>query len=90
MCDNANGHQLLAVVATVHHEGVCEALDNGALSFAESLRGIATGGVGNVDRGADLDVVAVWNISNALIALREVRLTSRRCHGSRRLHMTTC
>ena len=60
MCDNANGHQLLAVVATVHHERVCQALDDGTLGLAESLRGIATGGVGDVDRGADLDVVALW------------------------------
>jgi hypothetical protein len=90
MGDNANGHQLLAVVATVHHERICQALDDGALGFAESLRGISTGGVGDVDRGADLNVVAVWNISIASIALRKVRLTSRRYRESRRLHMTTC
>jgi hypothetical protein len=57
--NDADGHQLLAVVTTVHHEGVCQALDDGALGLAESLRGIAAGGVGDVDRGADLDVVAV-------------------------------
>jgi hypothetical protein len=57
VCDDADGHQLLAVVATVHHEGVGEALDDGALCLAESLRGISTGGVGDVDGGADLNVV---------------------------------
>lgn len=56
--DDADSHELLAVVAAVHHERVGETLDDGALSLAETLGGIATGGVGGVDRGADLDVVA--------------------------------
>lgn len=56
--DNAGGHQLLSVVAAVHHERVGETLNDGALSLAESLGGIATGGVGDVDGGANLDVVA--------------------------------
>ena len=59
MGDDADGHQLLAVVATVHHEGVCEALDDGALCLAESLLCVSAGGVGDVDWGTDLDVVAV-------------------------------
>ncbi len=57
--DDTDSHKLLAVVAAVHHEGVCEALDDGALGFSETLDGVATGGVGDVDWGADLDVVAV-------------------------------
>lgn len=57
--DNANSEELLSVVAAVHHEGVGETLDDGALSLAETLGGIATGRVGEVDGGADLDVVAV-------------------------------
>ena len=56
--NDADGHELLAVVATVHHEGVGEALNDGAVGLAEALDGIATGGVREVDGGADLDVVA--------------------------------
>ena len=59
MCDDPDSHQLLAVVAAVHHERVGEALNDRALCLAESLDSIATGGVGDVDRSADLDVVAV-------------------------------
>lgn len=57
--DNADSHELLAVVATVHHEGVGETLNDGAVGLAEALGGIATSRVGEVDGGADLDVVAV-------------------------------
>ena len=59
MGNDADGHEFLAVVAAVHHEGVGEALDDRALRFSESLLGISTGGVGDVDWGADLDVVTV-------------------------------
>jgi hypothetical protein len=57
--NNADSHGLLSVVATVHHDGVGQALNDGALGLAETLGGIATGRVGGVDRLADLDVVAV-------------------------------
>lgn len=57
--DNADSHELLAVVATVHHEGVGETLNDGAVGLAETLDGIATSGVGEVDGRTDLDVVAV-------------------------------
>ena len=57
--DDADGHELLAVVAAVHHERVGEALDDGTLGFAEALHGVSAGGVGGVDGCADLDVVAV-------------------------------
>ena len=43
--DDADGHDLLAVVAAVHHEGVGEALDDGALRLAEPLLGVAARGV---------------------------------------------
>jgi len=56
--NDADGHQLLAVVAAVHHQRVGETLDDGAVGLAEALDGIATGGMRNVDGGADLDVVA--------------------------------
>lgn len=59
MCDNADGHQLLSVVATLHHQGVGETLNDRALSLSEPLDGIAAGGVGDVDGGSDLDVITV-------------------------------
>ena len=55
---NSHGHELLAVVAAVHHQGVGETLDDGALGFAETLYSVAAGGVGDVDWGANLDVIA--------------------------------
>lgn len=57
--DNTDGHEFLAVIASVHHERVCETFDDGTLGFAETLDGIAAGGVGDIDWRADLDVVAV-------------------------------
>ena len=59
MRDNSNGHKLLAVVPTVHHQRVGQALDDWALGFSESLRSISAGRVGDVDRSADLNVVTV-------------------------------
>ena len=40
--DNPDGHQLLAVVASVHHEGVDQPLDDGALGFAETLGSVTS------------------------------------------------
>ena len=57
--DNADSHELLSVVAAVHHEGVGETLNDGALGLAETLLGVAAGRVRQVDGSADLDVVAV-------------------------------
>lgn len=48
--DDAHGHELLAVVAAVHHHGVDQALDDRALGLAETLGGIAAGRVGQVRR----------------------------------------
>jgi hypothetical protein len=56
--DDADGHDLLSVVAAVHHEGVGETLNDGALGLAESLLGVTTSRVGEVDGLTDLDVVA--------------------------------
>jgi hypothetical protein len=56
--DDADGHELLAVVAAVHHERVGEALDDGALGLPESLLCVPAGRVGDVNGGSDLDVVA--------------------------------
>lgn len=57
--NDADSHELLAVIAAVHHEGVGETLDYGAVGLAEALDGITAGGVRDVDGGADLDVVTV-------------------------------
>jgi len=56
--NDADGHQLLAVVAAVSHQGVGQTLDDGAVGLAEPLDGISAGGVRQVDGVADLDVVA--------------------------------
>lgn len=53
------GHELFTIVSAVHHERVRKALDDGALCFSESLLGISASGMGDVDWGADLDVIAV-------------------------------
>ena len=63
--NDADSHELLSVVAAVHHEGVGETLNDGALGLPEALDSISAGRVGDVDGGADLDVIA------ALIALVE-------------------
>ena len=71
MRNDADSHELLAVVAAVHHERVGETLNDGAVGLAEPLGGIATGGVREVDRGADLDVVAE---ERSPVSLRRVPL----------------
>jgi hypothetical protein len=58
MRHNSNSHQLLAVVATVHHQRVGQSLNDRALSLSESLCCISAGRVGDVDGGSDLDVIA--------------------------------
>lgn len=58
MGNDADGHQLLSVVAAVHHEGVGQALNDGAVGLAEALDGISASGVRQVDGRADLNVVA--------------------------------
>ena len=56
--DDADSHEFFTIVAPIHHEGVCEAFDYGALGFPESFDRISAGRVGDVDRGADLDIIA--------------------------------
>lgn len=55
--DDADGHQFFAVVAAVHHQGICEALDYGALGFSEALHGKTASGVRDVDWIADLNII---------------------------------
>lgn len=67
--DNADSHQLLAVVAAVHHHGVGQTLHNGALGLAETLGGITSSRVwqvlgvllfhGNVILGGKQSMVSV-------------------------------
>jgi hypothetical protein len=55
--DDSHGQEFLTVVSSVHHERVGQSLDDGALGFAESLRGVSAGCVGEIDGVAELDVV---------------------------------
>ncbi len=57
--DDADSHELLAVVTAVHHQRVGEALNDGAAGLAESLGGISAGRVGDVDGLAQVDVVTI-------------------------------
>ena len=59
MSDDTNGHEFLAVVTTVHHQRICETLDDGALGFSEALNGIPPRRVRDVYWGSDLDVITV-------------------------------
>lgn len=63
--DYANSHELLSVVATIHHQRVGKALNDGTIRLSESLDGIATSGVGDVDRVSNLDVVTVVQVKSA-------------------------
>lgn len=57
--DNADGHELLSVVAAVHHQGVGQTLNDGAVSLAESLDSVSASRVRDVDGVAEGDVVTV-------------------------------
>ena len=59
MSNDPDSHEFLAVVSSVHHQGVCQSLDDRALGFPESFCGVSAGGVGDVDWGADLDVISI-------------------------------
>lgn len=59
VCNDSDSHQLLAVVATVHHESIRQALDDGALCFAELLGRVFAGRVWEVDWITDLDIVTI-------------------------------
>lgn len=57
--DNADSHELLSVVAAVHHQRVGKTLNDRAAGLAEALRGILAGGMGDIDGLAQVDVVTV-------------------------------
>ena len=67
--DDAHSHELLSVVAAVHHERVGETLNDGALCLAETLDGISASRVGDVDWLSDLDVIAVMFSSASILPL---------------------
>merc|ERR1719186_590408 len=48
LLDNADSHELLSVVAAVHHQGVHQTLNNGALSLPEPLSSEPSSGVGKI------------------------------------------
>lgn len=60
--DDSHGLELLTVVSAVHHQGVGETLDNGALGLSEPLCGVSAGSVGDVDGLGDLDIVGERNV----------------------------
>lgn len=62
MGDDANGQELLSVVASLHHKGVDQSLNDGHLSLLELLLGVTTSSVGKVDGMADLDIVGEGDI----------------------------
>ena len=64
MGDDADSHELLAVVATIHHKGVRKALNDRTVGFTEALDGITTSGVRDVDWRAYLDVVTVRKVES--------------------------
>jgi hypothetical protein len=55
--DNAHGHQLLAVVASMSHQRVGQTLCDWAKGFTEALGLITTGSVWEIDRISDFDVI---------------------------------
>lgn len=57
--DNADSHQLLSVVAAVHHEGVGQSLNDGAIGLAKSLDGISASRVGDIDGVSQRNVVTI-------------------------------
>ena len=67
MADDSHSHELLAIIAAVHHERIGEALNDGAIRFPKSLDGIAACRMGDVDRRPDLNVVAV--VESLVLAL---------------------
>jgi hypothetical protein len=100
--NNADSHELLSVVTAIHHQGVGETLNDWALCFTESLLCVTAGGMGDVDWGADLDIIAVVvlaafssssslppNSNSLYIRVEELGfLTSKKYRESRHLRMT--
>ena len=68
--DDPDSHQLLTVVPPVHHERVCEPLDDRALSLPEPLHRVSSSGVGDegcVFRRLNTNVVNKTNVCDLQI-----------------------
>lgn len=72
MLDDANSHDLLTVVAPVHHERADETLDDRALCLPEALRVVTTSGMRQVDGIllVDRDVISEAEVLDAHILER--------------------
>ena len=91
MSDNADSHNLLSVVATVHHQGVGQTLNDWAVCLSESLLGISAGGVGDVDWGTDLDVIAISKVVLAIVLVAICTPTLNRCfHQHSSINSANC
>lgn len=63
--DNSHSHQLLTIVSPVHHERVCEPLNNWALSLSEPLHRVSSSSVrdkSSVFRRLNTNVVNKTNV----------------------------
>jgi len=60
--DDAHGHELLAVVAAVHHQRAAQALDDRAEGFAEALDLVTASSVWYVFGGFTFDWYVVLNV----------------------------
>ena len=86
--DDANGHDLLAVVAPKHHEGAGEALDDRALGLLEALLLEAASAVGHElsELGLDGDVILEGDVSHGdvivapLVEELDLASVTLRCH----------
>lgn len=87
MSNNSDSHELLSVVAAVHHERVGQSLNDGAVGLAESLGGISAGGVSDVDGVSQGNIVTIAGSPSASRPPEGIRnmskRTSGRCRGPR-------
>lgn len=64
--NDSDSHELLSVVAAVHHERVGQSLDDGAVGLAESLGGISASGMGDIDGVSERNVVTIRPVRQQL------------------------
>ena len=68
--DDADRHELLSIVAAVHHERVGKALNDGAIGLSEPLGSITASRVGYVNWRPDLDVIAIIRAEYVQVSCR--------------------
>ena len=74
--DDAHGHELLAVVAAVHHQRAAQALDDRAEGFAEALDLVTASSVWYVFGGFTFDWYVVLNVcvnANRILDLLSIK-----------------